>query len=79
MDAAVSNVMRPDDKVLCIVSGKFSERFQEIVKYHCGTPVVLNFGWGSSIDPEKVKGTLNPDTKAVAMELVNVFFFIFWN
>lgn len=67
MDAAVSNVMRPGDKVLCIVSGKFSERFVEIVEAHGGVPVVLKFEWGSPIDPEKVKEKLTPDMKAVSM------------
>lgn len=67
MDAAVSNIMRPGDKVLCLVSGKFSERFFEIVEAHGGIPVILNFEWGSAIDPEKVKEALTPDIKAVTM------------
>lgn len=67
MDAAVSNVMRPGDKVLCVVSGKFSERFRDIVKAHGGIPVVLDFEWGSPLDSEKVKENLTPDIKAVAM------------
>lgn len=67
MDAAVSNVMRPGDKVLCITSGKFSERFCEIVEAHGGVPVIVDFEWGTPIDPEKVKEKLTPDIKAVTM------------
>jgi aspartate aminotransferase-like enzyme len=67
MDAAVSNIMRPGDKILCLVSGKFSERFEEIVKAHGGTPVVLNFEWGSPIDLDAVEKALTPDIRAVTM------------
>ena len=67
MDAAVSNIMRPGDKILCLVSGKFSERFQEIVEAHGGTPVVLDFEWGTPIDTEQVQNALTPDIRAVAM------------
>jgi aspartate aminotransferase-like enzyme len=67
MDAAVSNIMRPGDKILCLVSGKFSERFGEIVEAHGGTPVVLNFEWGTPIDLEQVQDALTPDIRAVAM------------
>ncbi len=67
MDAAVSNIMRPGDKVMCIISGKFSERFSEIVEAHGGIPVTLEFEWGSPVDCEKVKKKLTSDIKAVAM------------
>ncbi len=67
MDAAVSNVIRPGDKVLCITSGKFAERFTEIVEAHGATPVTINFEWGTPIDPEKVKENLTRDIKAVTM------------
>ncbi len=67
MDAAVSNIMRPGDKVLTILSGKFSERFYEIVEAHGGIPVKVEFEWGTPIDPEKVKEKLTPDIKAVTM------------
>lgn len=67
MDAAVSNIMRPGDKVLCLVSGKFSERFVEIVEGHGGIPVVLNFEWGSPLDPEQVKEKLTTEIRAVTM------------
>ncbi|MBU7042865.1 MAG: alanine--glyoxylate aminotransferase family protein [Theionarchaea archaeon] len=67
MDAAVSNIMRPGDKILCLVSGKFSERFVEIVEGHGGTPVVLNFEWGTPIDMDTVQEALTPDIRAVTM------------
>jgi aspartate aminotransferase-like enzyme len=67
MDAAVSNIMRPGDKILCLVSGKFSERFLDIVEAHGGIPVPVEVEWGTPLDPEEVKEKLTPDIKAVTM------------
>ena len=69
MDAAVSNTIKPGEKVLCIVSGKFSERFTEIVKCYGGEALELNFEWGKEIDVNKVKEALdeNNDIKAITV------------
>ncbi|MCK4310522.1 MAG: alanine--glyoxylate aminotransferase family protein, partial [Methanomicrobia archaeon] len=69
MDAAISNTIKPGEKVLCIVSGKFSERFTEIVKCYGGEAIELNFEWGKEIDVNKVKKVLeeNDDIKAVTV------------
>ena len=43
MDAAIANIIQPGDKVLCITSGKFGERFRDIVKAYKGTVVELKY------------------------------------
>lgn len=69
MDAAIANIIQPGDKVLCITSGKFGERFRDIVKSYKGTVVELKYEWGSPINIEDVKKALekNPFIKAVTM------------
>ena len=57
LEAAVSGMLHKDDKVLCLVNGKFSERFLEL----CGVfakPTPLQFEWGAPVDPEKVSAAL---------------------
>jgi aspartate aminotransferase-like enzyme len=69
MEAAISNVVEPGDKVLCLVNGKFSERFFEIVSNFKADPIVIEFAWGNAVDVETVKEALAkyPDVKAVTM------------
>ncbi len=69
MDAAVSNIVEQGDKVLCIVSGKFSDRLRDMVKNYGGTPVVLGVKPGKTVDPKLVKEKLEEvkGIKAVTM------------
>ena len=60
LESAVSGLLRKNDKVLNLVNGKFSERFNEL----CGvfaTPVPLNFEWGQAVDPQRVAAALEED------------------
>lgn len=61
MDAAIANTIEPGDKVLCITSGKFGERFRDIVKAYKGTPVELKYQWGAPVKIEDVKNALEQD------------------
>jgi len=65
MEAAVANTITPGDKVLCLVSGKFSERFVEIAKTYGASVTQLDFEWGSPFDFEKIESTLQEDFKLV--------------
>ncbi|KYC53292.1 MAG: phosphoserine aminotransferase [Candidatus Methanofastidiosum methylothiophilum] len=69
MDAAIANIVQPGDKVLCITSGKFGERFRDIVKAYKGQIVELNYEWGAPIKPDEVQKALekDPSIKAVTM------------
>lgn len=60
MDAAISNLLRKDDKVLCIHNGKFGQRFYEICKVFA-SPVEYRVEWGKAPDIEKVKENLETE------------------
>ena len=68
LEAAVSGLLRRDDRVLNLINGKFSERFNDL----CGvfaTPIPLAFDWGKPVDPHAVAAALeeHPEVKAVTV------------
>lgn len=68
MEAAVANVVEPNDKVLNLVSGMFGQRFVEILKYHKAVPTVVEVPWGKALKPNLVKDALKKDDfKAVTV------------
>lgn len=67
MEACLVNILNPGDEVLCIVSGKFGERWAEMAA-HFGYKVhLLNVAWGEAVDPLEVEKVLqqNPQMRAV--------------
>src|SRR3989475_746201 len=58
LEAAVSGLLRKQDRVLNPVNGKFSERFHELCQVFT-TPTALSFEWGTAIDPDKVAAALD--------------------
>jgi len=66
LESAVSGLLRKNDKVLNLVNGKFSERFNDL----CGvfaTPTPLTFEWGQAVDPERVAAALEADDSVKAV------------
>jgi aspartate aminotransferase-like enzyme len=60
LESAVSGLLRKPDKVLNLVNGKFSERFNDL----CGvfaSPTALTFEWGKAVDPQRVAAALDED------------------
>lgn len=57
LEAVIASLLRKDDKVLCLVSGKFSERSHELSALH-GTPTQLEFPWGKPMDVPKIAAAL---------------------
>lgn len=67
MEACLVNVLSPRDEVLCIVSGKFGERWAEMCA-HFGYKVhLLTVTWGQAVEPLEVEKILskNPQIRAV--------------
>lgn len=61
MEAAVVNLMGPSDKALCIVGGKFGERWANICKAY-GVPYeTIDVAWGHAVDPAEVAKRLDAD------------------
>src|SRR2546428_14032711 len=58
LEAAVSGLLRKDDRVLNLVNGKFSERFHELCQVFA-TPTALTFDWGTAVDPASVAAAMD--------------------
>ncbi|MGB6689804.1 MAG: alanine--glyoxylate aminotransferase family protein [Terracidiphilus sp.] len=68
MEASVSNLTSPGDRVLVLTAGKFGERWAELAKaFNCQVDVVTA-PYGQTFDLETVRAALKPDTRAVYMQ-----------
>jgi len=67
MEGAVTNMLSPGDKAICVRSGKFGERWANICKAYGVQSVNIDIPWGGILEPAEVEKVLkaNPDTKAV--------------
>lgn len=71
MEAAISNVLNPGEKVLNVVGGKFGERFMKIAQAHGIDTEELAVEWGTAVTPEAVKETLDADEDIKAITVVH--------
>ncbi|HVZ82993.1 MAG TPA: alanine--glyoxylate aminotransferase family protein [Terracidiphilus sp.] len=68
MEAAVSNLTSPGDKVLVLTAGKFGERWVDLTRaFGCAVEVV-EAPYGQTFDLAAVKAALKPGTKAIYMQ-----------
>jgi len=68
MEASVSNLTSPGDRVLVLSAGKFGERWVALAKaFGCQIDLV-SAPYGETFDLEQVKAALKPDTKAVYVQ-----------
>jgi aspartate aminotransferase-like enzyme len=68
MEASVSNLTSPGDKVLVLTAGKFGERWVDLTKaFGCQVDVV-EAPYGETFTLEAVKAALKPETKAIYMQ-----------
>jgi aspartate aminotransferase-like enzyme len=70
MEASVSNLFSPGDKVIVCCAGKFGERWVEIAKAYELDSVVLSAEYGDSVAPERVEQALrdNPQARGVFVQ-----------
>lgn len=70
MEAAVSNLFSPGDKVLVINGGKFGERWLRICQATGLAPVEVEVAWGKAVKVETVQNQLrlHPDIKGVLVQ-----------
>lgn len=71
MEAAVSNVLNPGEKMLNVVGGKFGERFMKIAQAHGIDTTELAVEWGTAVTPEAVKEALDNDEDIKAISVVH--------
>jgi aspartate aminotransferase-like enzyme len=70
MEGAVANLLNPGDRAICVVGGKFGERWSQIVSRFGGIPVDIEVPWGKAVEPEAVAKELadDPSIKAVFLQ-----------
>jgi aspartate aminotransferase-like enzyme len=68
MEASVSNLTSPGDRVLVLTAGKFGERWTDLAKaFGCQVDVVEK-PFGQTYDLAEVKAALKPEHKAIFMQ-----------
>lgn len=68
MEAAVSNLTSPRDKVLVLSAGKFGERWTSLAKTFGCEVDTLSAPYGSTFTAEDVRARLTPDVRVVFMQ-----------
>src|ERR1700735_3958124 len=68
MEAAVSNLTSPGDRVLVLSAGKFGERWVSLAKAFGCNVDLLTAPYGETFDLEKIKAALLPEHKAVFVQ-----------
>ena len=62
MEAAVANIVEPEDRVVVCVAGYFGARMAQMVRRVGGEPILVEVPWGEPVPAEKVERVL-ADTK----------------
>lgn len=70
MEAALVNVIEPDDEVVVCINGVFGERMRDIVERAGAKPITVAATWGEAIDVGKIEAALN-SSKPRALALVH--------
>lgn len=68
MEASVTNLTSPGDRVLVLTAGKFGERWVELTKAFGCTVDVLEKPYGQTFTVDEVRAALKPEHKAVYMQ-----------
>jgi aspartate aminotransferase-like enzyme len=68
MEASVSNLTSPGDRVLVLTAGKFGERWVDLNKAYGNVVDVLEVPYGQTFDLAAVKAALKPEHKAVYLQ-----------
>ena len=70
MEGAITNMLSPGDKAICVRSGKFGERWGNICKAYGVEAINIELPWGDDLDPGLVEKTIkaNPGVKGVYMQ-----------
>jgi len=68
MEASISNLTSPGDRVLVLTAGKFGERWTGLAKAFGCQPDVVSAPYGQTLPLEAAKAALRSDTKLVLMQ-----------
>src|SRR5207237_3449996 len=68
MEAAVSNLTSPDDKVLVLSAGKFGERWRDLAKaFGCAVESVIA-PYGETFSLDEIRRKLTPEIRALYVQ-----------
>ncbi|PYX95155.1 MAG: alanine--glyoxylate aminotransferase family protein [Acidobacteria bacterium] len=68
MEAAVSNLTSPGDKVLVLTAGKFGERWRDLAKAFGCSVELFSAPYGATISLDDVRRKFTPEVRAVYMQ-----------
>jgi aspartate aminotransferase-like enzyme len=68
MEAAVSNLTSPGDKVLVVTAGKFGERWESLAKVYGCEVESLKAPYGQTVTAQQVREKLKPEHKILYMQ-----------
>jgi aspartate aminotransferase-like enzyme len=68
MEASVSNLTSPGDKVLVLTAGKFGERWRDLTKAFACSVEVVSAPYGETFSLDEVGHRLTPDVRAVYVQ-----------
>ena len=68
MEASISNLTSPGDRVLVLSAGKFGERWTAIAKAYGCTVDVVSVPYGDTFQLDEVRKAVKGDTRAVLMQ-----------
>ena len=71
MECVFVNLLEPGDKVIIASNGVFGGRMLENARRCGANPVVVEFEWGTPVDPGKVEEALKANPDAVALAFVH--------
>ena len=71
MECVFVNLLEPGDKVVIASNGVFGGRMLENARRCGANPVVVEFEWGTPVDPGKVEEALKANPDAVALAFVH--------
>ena len=71
MECVFVNLLEPGDKVVIASNGVFGGRMLENARRCGANPVMVEFEWGTPIDPDQVEAALKANPDAVALAFVH--------
>ena len=68
MEASVSNLTSPGDKVLVLTAGKFGERWRDLGKAYGCAVEVISAPYGETFSADEIRQKLTPDVRCVYVQ-----------
>jgi aspartate aminotransferase-like enzyme len=68
MEASISNLTSPGDKVLVLTAGKFGERWRDLAKAYGCVAEVLSVPYGETFSMDQIRQKLTPDVRCVYLQ-----------